>query len=138
MPDVLNNRERPQAREPSKCLDEQNYQESLAKEAFLSPATRSLKRDFDRPQLLWLKQPVSLHTWRCQGSHDSSSCSTSMPNIHWDRAATGKKKSVSMHMGSIWSHPTLCGPVDCGLPGFSVRGFLQVRILECIGQYWFS
>ena len=34
--------------------------------------------------------------------------------------------------------PTLCEPVDCGLPGFSVReGFLQTRILECIGQEWF-
>ena len=32
--------------------------------------------------------------------------------------------------------PTLCKPVDCGLPGFSVRGVLQTRILELIAQYW--
>ena len=27
---------------------------------------------------------------------------------------------------------TLCDPVDCSLPGFSVREILQTRILECI------
>ena len=55
------------------------------------------------------------------------------------RAATGKKKKslVFMHAESLRSYPTLCDPVDCGLPGFSVReGVLQARILERIGQYW--
>ena len=27
-------------------------------------------------------------------------------------------------------YPTLCDPVDCSLPGFSVHGILQARILE--------
>ena len=34
VPDMLNNRERPQAREPSKCLKQQSYGERLAKEVF--------------------------------------------------------------------------------------------------------
>ena len=34
VPDVLNNREAPQARESSKCLNGQSYGERLAKEAF--------------------------------------------------------------------------------------------------------
>ena len=34
-----------------------------------------------------------------------------------------------MHTGSLWSCPTLWNPVDCGLPGFSVRGVLQQ-------EYW--
>ena len=42
-----------------------------------------------------------------------------------------------MHAGSLLSCPAFCDPVDCGLPGFSVRGVLQARILERIGQYWF-
>ena len=29
-------------------------------------------------------------------------------------------------------HLTLCTPVDCGLPGYSVRGILQARILEWV------
>ena len=32
--DILNNREGPQARETSKCLNGQSYRERLAKEAF--------------------------------------------------------------------------------------------------------
>ena len=28
-----------------------------------------------------------------------------------------------MHAGSLWSCPILCSPIDCGLPGLSVRGF---------------
>ena len=29
------------------------------------------------------------------------------------------------------SYPTLCDPMDCSLPGFSVHEILQTRILEC-------
>ena len=48
MPDTVNNREGPQVREPSKCLNRWSYRERLAKEAFLSPATRDLIKDSDR------------------------------------------------------------------------------------------
>ena len=34
VPDTLNNSKGPQAREPSKCPNRQNYRERLAKEAF--------------------------------------------------------------------------------------------------------
>ena len=39
-------------------------------------------------------------------------------------AAQGKKYIYipCMCTGLLQSCPTLCGPVDCGLPGFSVRG----------------
>ena len=30
------------------------------------------------------------------------------------------------------SRPTLCDPVDCSLPGSSVSGILQTRILEWV------
>ena len=79
---------------------------------------------------------MSLHTWSHQGPCKPSSCTTFMLNSHWGRAATGKRNLASMHAGSLWLCPTLCVPVVCGLPGLSVRGFLQAGILECIGQYW--
>ena len=42
-----------------------------------------------------------------------------------------KKSLVFMSARSLWSCLTLCDPVDCGLPGFSVRErVLQARILE--------
>ena len=32
---------------------------------------------------------------------------------------------------TVWSlSPTLCDPMDCRLPGFSVHGILQARIPE--------
>ena len=48
-----------------------------------------------------------------------------------------KKSLASMHAGSLQLCPALCHPVDCGLPGFFVKGVLQGRILEGTGQYWF-
>ena len=37
------------------------------------------------------------------------------------------------------SCPTLCDPMDCNLPGFSVHGILQARVLEwaaiSLGRY---
>ena len=32
----------------------------------------------------------------------------------------------------VLSHVQLCGPVDSGLPAFSVHGILQARILEWV------
>ena len=32
----------------------------------------------------------------------------------------------------VQSCPTLCDPVDCSLPGFSIHGILQARILEWV------
>ena len=80
---------------------------------------------------------MSLHNLAPQGPRKPSSCATSTLRPHWGRAATGKKSLVSMHPRLLWSCLTLCDPVDCGLPGFSVRkGVLRARILERIGQYW--
>ena len=31
--------------------------------------------------------------------------------------------------------PTLCDPMDCSLPGFSVQGILQARTLEWVAKY---
>ena len=32
----------------------------------------------------------------------------------------------------LQSCPTLCDPIDCSLPGFSVHGILQARTLEWV------
>ena len=72
---------------------------------------------------------MSLHTWRHQDPHKPSACATFTLNPHWVRAATGKKCFASVHAGLLQSCPTLCSPVDCELPGFSVRGFSRQ-------EYW--
>ena len=33
---------------------------------------------------------------------------------------------------SLQSCPTLCDPMDCSLPGSSVRGIFQARVLEWV------
>ena len=40
------------------------------------------------------------------------------------------RRGAYMHAKSLPSCPTLCDPMDCSLPGSSVRGILQARILE--------
>ena len=37
-----------------------------------------------------------------------------------------------VHSKSLQSCLTLCDPMDCSLPGFSVRGILQAGILEWV------
>ena len=79
---------------------------------------------------------MSLHTWRHQGPHKSSSCATFMLNSQWGRAATGKRV-LPLCMQGLFGHVLLFVTLDCGLPGFSVReSVLQARIQEHIGQYW--
>ena len=46
VPEVPNNREGPQAREPSKCLNGRSYGERMAKETFWSPAAKGSIKDW--------------------------------------------------------------------------------------------
>ena len=60
--------------------------------------------------------------------------SPNKPGQSWPR-----RSSSSNRGGSVWamakllqSCPTLCGPMDRSLPGSSVHGILQARILEWV------
>ena len=44
--------------------------------------------------------------------------------------ARGWHTHACMHAKSLELRPTLCDPMDCSLPGSSVYGILQARILE--------
>jgi len=41
---------------------------------------------------------------------------------------------MCMHAKSLKSSPTLCNPIDCSLPGSSVHGILQARILKWVAM----
>ena len=41
-------------------------------------------------------------------------------------------KKLSGRVKSLQSSPTLCDPVDCSPPGYSVHEILQARILEWV------
>ena len=98
-----------------------SYGERLTREACWSPATRASEKDRDRaltPAVEVVHVPPLLAS---PGSLQAKQLCAFTLNSHWGRAATGQKK-VSMHTGSFCSCPTLCAPVDCVLPGLSVRG----------------
>ena len=42
--------------------------------------------------------------------------------------------SMCVHAKSVQSCPTLCDPMGCNPPGFSVHGILQARILEWVAM----
>ena len=46
--------------------------------------------------------------------------------------ALAKLKTAAAAAKSLQSCPTLCDPMDCSLPGFSVHGILQARTLEWV------
>ena len=60
-----------------------------------------------------------------------------MSHLHaqpsWAKLPQEKISLAPMNMGLLWLCPTL---LTLWTVGFSVRGVLQVRILECIGLYW--
>ena len=76
---------------------------------------------------------MSLHICPRHGPRKPSSCATFTLN--------SQKSLASKHAVLPWYCPTLCEPVDCGLPGFSVRegGSPDKNIgvvLANIGVYW--
>ena len=75
-----------------------------------------------------------LHIWHRQGPCKPSSCAIFTLNSHWGRAIIGKKYLVSMHAVSLQLYLILCDPVDCGLPGCSVRE--GVFPGKNTGAYW--
>ena len=48
------------------------------------------------------------------------------------------KKTAAAAAKSLQSCPTLCDPMDCNLPGFSVHGILQARTLEWVVISFFN
>ena len=56
-------------------------------------------------------------SWRCSGPR-SEPCSLSCETL------------VGVYAKSLQLCPTLCDPMDCRPPGFSVHGIFQARILE--------
>ena len=45
-----------------------------------------------------------------------------------------KESPRPVHTGSLQLYPTLCDPVNCGLPRLSVQRILQERMLEWVAM----
>jgi len=117
---MLNNREGPQAREPSKCLNGRSYRERMAKEAFWLPATRGSKKDSGKA-ITPAEEAVRVPTHLAPSeSLQAKQLHHLHPQFSLEQSCHRQKKILaSRHEGLLWSCPTLCDPVDCDLPGFS-------------------
>ena len=131
-----NNREGPQAREPSKCLNGQSYRERLTR-GLLIASYKRLEKKTDRAKAPMVEAVhVPVHLVPPESPQTKQLCHLHAQLSLGQSCHRPKRISRLYMQGSLQSCPTICSPVDCGLPGFSVRGFLQARILECSGQYW--
>ena len=78
-----------------------------------------------------------MHPWCHRGPPKPTSCTTFTLNSHWGRAATGKKSCIyACRVASVVSDFVILYTLACQA-SLSGKGFLQARILEHIGQYWF-
>ena len=137
MTDMPNNKEGPQAREPSKCLNGQSYRERLAKEAFRLPATRGSKKDSDGAITPAMEAAYVPPHFVLPGSLQAKKLQPLHAQLSLGQSCHRRKRNSCVYTHrSLRSCPTRSNPVDCGLLGFSVRGVLQARILGRTGQYW--
>ena len=85
------------------------------------PATRGSKKDSDRditPEVKEVCVPAHLAP---PGSPQAKHLRHLHTRLSLGQSCHRRKSLASVHTGSLQSCPTLCNPVDCGLPGFSVR-----------------
>ena len=92
--------------------------------------------------------PTSAHTGRTAPARPGAGTQASMSLLlvrksgeeDWDQAWTGHMGplvhlTLSFHLVACvlsQSCPTLYDPMECSLPGFSVHGILQARVLEWV------
>ena len=55
-----------------------------------------------------------------------------VPTMSWWRNSVLQERHCLQFRSVAQSCPTLCDPMDCSLPGSSVHGILQARILEWV------
>ena len=57
-----------------------------------------------------------------------------MTNFHYNFPTTEGTSRLGQGARMLQLGPTLCNPMDCSLPGSSVHGILQARILEWVAM----
>ena len=137
MPDMLSNREGPQARAPSKCLNRWTYVERLTRGRLFArlEARRGSKKDSNRAIT-----PAAVHfpaNLAPSASLQAKQLRHLRAQISLGQSCHRPKKSCvyACRVASVLSKPLQPCRVACQA-SLSGRGVLQARILERIGQYW--
>ena len=79
----------------------------------------------------WTEEPGRLQSMGSQRVRHNSASEKQQRNVYF-RKASFSAANACMHAKSLQLCPTLCSPMDCNLPGSSVHGILQARILEWV------
>ena len=128
-------------------LDHVGSPESASNSCLLSP--RSCLGSFIRMPIPFMRVPASLPKDLCsqissprglrfqcvnfKGDTNIQPLAISLPSnrslSNLKRISSHHHKHLAAAAKSLQSCPTLCGPMDCSLPGFSVHGILQARTL---------
>ena len=103
------------------CLNGQSYGERLAKEAFQLPVTRGSKKDSDRARTPAVEAVCVPAHLALPGSLQAKQLRHLHAQLSLGQSCHRQKSRASMHIELLWSCSAFCGPVDCGLPGFSVK-----------------
>ena len=99
--DLPNNREGPQAREPSMCLNRVGWGEAMEKVWPKRPSDPQLQGAQKKTDRAIVSVAEAVHTRCHQGPYKPSNCTTFTLNSPWGRAATGKKSLMSMCAGLL-------------------------------------
>ena len=82
------------------------------------------RRHADECESSWDETKRIVSTFKVSADKAEFSQSLMAPHFHPEHSDVNVQVTQSC--------PTLCGPVDCSLPGSSVHGILQARILEWV------
>ena len=82
---------------------------------------------------------VGCSLWGCTES-DTTEATQQQQSNQTERGKENSSNRTYLTISTLWkvcvkvaqSCPTICDPIDCSLPGSSVHGILQVRILEWV------
>ena len=77
----------------------------------------------------WTEEPDRLQSMGSQRVTERTRLSD-FTSLHLQSRYGRHEKCMKMSVAQLY--PTLCTPKDCSLPGSSVQGILQAKILECV------
>ena len=130
------------------CLSFHSHFSSYMKSPFISEVFRTQHGEKGNSPSLWSKRKTIsywfLFAYKSLGISARISKARGQKTPSWASHKWSKDKEHAkmmspeclpcVHAKPLWSCPTLCDPMECSLPGSSVHGILQARILEWVAM----
>ena len=105
----------------------ENTCKSMTYKELLSKILKQVIQFNIKKQTTQFKKKQVKHLYRCFSKEDIQ-----MVNKHLKRSSASLSSSCVCIYVCVQLSPTLCGPMDCSLPGSSFHRISQVRVLEWV------